>query len=140
MDILFVSPDYFDDRPKPCMNGWGKRYIAVNPVGDVLPCPTAGEIRGMKFDNVAEHDLAWIWKNSESFNRYRGTAWMPEPCQSCDRRDIDFGGCRCQAAMLTGDAGNTDPVCGLSPQHEIVTGILAQMAMKRQLLVMRIGP
>ena len=117
MEVLYVIPDYFADRPKPCMNGWGNRYIAVNPVGDALPCPTAAEIRSLRFDNVRDHDLAWIWAHSDAFNRFRGTAWMPEPCRSCDRREIDFGGCRCQAALLTGDAANADPVCGLSPHH-----------------------
>lgn len=117
MEVLYVLPDYFGDRPKPCMNGWGRRYIAVNPVGDVLPCPTAYEIPSMRFDNVRERDVGWIWAHSEAFNRFRGTSWMPEPCQSCDRREIDFGGCRCQAALLTGDAANADPACGLSPHH-----------------------
>lgn len=117
MDVLYVMPDYFGDRPKPCMNGWGRRYLTVNPVGDVLPCPTAYEIPGMHFDNVREHDLAWIWQRSHAFNRFRGTDWMPEPCQSCDRREVDFGGCRCQAALLTGDAASTDPACALSPHH-----------------------
>jgi pyrroloquinoline quinone biosynthesis protein E len=120
MEVLYVLPDYFGDRPKPCMNGWGRRYIAVNPVGDVLPCPTAFEIPSLRFDNVREHDVGWIWAHSEAFNRFRGTAWMPEPCQSCDRKEIDFGGCRCQAALLTGDPANTDPACGLSPQHKKV--------------------
>jgi pyrroloquinoline quinone biosynthesis protein E len=117
MEVLYVLPDYFGDRPKPCMNGWGRRYVAVNPVGDVLPCPTAYEIPSLRFDNVRERDLQWIWANSDSFNRFRGTAWMPEPCRSCEEREVDFGGCRCQAALLTGDAANTDPACSLSPHH-----------------------
>jgi pyrroloquinoline quinone biosynthesis protein E len=140
MDILFVAPDYFSDRPKPCMNGWGRRYIAVNPVGDVLPCPTAGEIRSLKFDNVADRDLAWIWQNSAAFNVFRGTAWMPEPCRSCDRREIDFGGCRCQAAIVTGDAANTDPVCGLSPNHRMISEVLLESARETKPLVFRVGP
>ena len=90
MDILYVIPDYFDDRPKPCMNGWGRQYLTVNPNGGVLPCPTAGEIKSMRFDNVNERSLSWIWANSDAFNRFRGTAWMPEPCRSCDRREIDW--------------------------------------------------
>jgi pyrroloquinoline quinone biosynthesis protein E len=118
MELLFVTPDYYSDRPKPCMNGWGSRYLTVNPIGTVLPCPTAGEIKTLRFDNVREHSLAWIWRESESFNRFRGTEWMPEPCRSCEFREVDFGGCRCQAALLTGDPGLTDPACGLSPHHE----------------------
>ncbi len=125
MDVLYVLPDYFDDRPKPCMNGWGRQYLSVIPNGDVLPCPTAGEIRSLRFDNVREHDLGWIWAYSDAFNRFRGTAWMPNPCQTCDRREIDFGGCRCQAALVTGDAGNTDPVCGLSPHRGLIDEALS---------------
>jgi PqqA peptide cyclase len=118
MEILFVVPDYYSTRPKPCMNGWGARYITVNPEGDVLPCPTASEIPNLYFDNVLTRSLEWIWQSSESFNRFRGTEWMPEPCRNCDFREVDFGGCRCQAALLTGDAGLTDPVCDLSPDHQ----------------------
>jgi len=128
MDVLYVIPDYFDYRPKPCMNGWGKRYLAVNPVGDVLPCPTAGEIRSLSFSNVRDHSLEWIWRDSDAFQRFRGTAWMPEPCRSCDRREIDFGGCRCQAALLTGDPANTDPVCSLSPNRQLVDLALSEAA------------
>jgi PqqA peptide cyclase len=117
MEILFVVPDYYADRPKPCMHGWGSRHLTVNPKGDVLPCPTAAEITGMTFDNVRERSLSWIWNNSDAFNRFRGTAWMPEPCRSCDFREIDFGGCRCQAALLTGDPAATDPICSLSPHR-----------------------
>jgi pyrroloquinoline quinone biosynthesis protein E len=120
MQVVYVLPDYLGDRPKPCMNGWGQRHLTVNPVGDVLPCPTAGVIAGLRFENVRRRSLRWIWEESEAFNHFRGTDWMPEPCRSCERREIDFGGCRCQAALLTGDAANTDPVCGLSPYHETV--------------------
>jgi pyrroloquinoline quinone biosynthesis protein E len=125
MEIFYVLPDYYEQRPKPCMNGWGQRYLTVNPVGEVLPCPTASGIPGLRFDNIRAHPLAWIWHESESFNRFRGTAWMPEPCQSCPQREIDFGGCRCQAALLTGDSAKTDPVCALSPDHERVETVLA---------------
>ena len=118
MEILFVAPDYYGERPKPCMNGWGRRFITVNPVGDVLPCPTAGEIKGLRFDNVKARSLSWIWDQSEAFNRFRGSEWMPEPCQSCEFREIDFGGCRCQAALLTGQAEVTDPGCSLSPYRD----------------------
>jgi PqqA peptide cyclase len=121
MEILFVAPDYYGTRPKPCMHGWGNRHLTVNPVGDVLPCPTAGGIKSLRFDNIREKSLRWIWTESESFNRFRGTEWMPEPCHSCEFREIDFGGCRCQAALLTGDAATTDPACSLSPFRERLT-------------------
>jgi len=124
MEILFVTPDYYSERPKPCMNGWATRFLTVNPVGDVLPCPTASAIKGMGFDNVREHPLAWIWTQSESFNRFRGTEWMPAPCCQCPLREIDFGGCRCQAALITGDATATDPACALSPYREKLTSFV----------------
>jgi PqqA peptide cyclase len=122
MDILYVMPDYFASRPKPCMNGWGRRYLTVNPFGDVLPCPTATAIPGMQFENVRDRSIESIWTGSDAFNRFRGLEWMPEPCRSCDRREIDFGGCRCQAALLTGDPRNTDPACELAPhRHTLLT-------------------
>jgi pyrroloquinoline quinone biosynthesis protein E len=117
LQIAYVLADYYADRPKPCMHGWGRRSFTVNPTGDVLPCPTAGEIPGLTFENIRARPLAWIWSESAAFNRFRGTSWMPEPCRTCERREIDFGGCRCQAALFTGDAANTDPVCSLSPHH-----------------------
>jgi pyrroloquinoline quinone biosynthesis protein E len=120
MEILYILPDYFTGRPKPCMNGWGRRYITVNPSGSVLPCPTAWEIPGLAFDNIREKSLAWIWKESESFNRFRGTEWMLEPCRSCPQREVDFGGCRCQAALLAGNPARTDPACEFSPDHWLV--------------------
>ena len=120
MEILYVLPDYFTNRPKPCMNGWGRRYLTVNPSGFVLPCPTASEIPGLNFESVRQKSLSWIWEASDSFNRFRGTDWMPEPCRSCTQRETDFGGCRCQAALLTGDPSNTDPACEFSPHHRIV--------------------
>jgi pyrroloquinoline quinone biosynthesis protein E len=118
MQIIYVVPDHLGGRPKPCMNGWGERQLTVNPVGDVLPCPTAGAIRDLRFDSVRRRPLRWIWEESAAFNRFRGTHWMPRPCRGCDRREIDFGGCRCQAVLFTGDAANTDPACSLSPHHE----------------------
>ena len=124
MRILFVTPDYYSDRPKPCMDGWGSRYMTVNPVGEVLPCPTAGEIKELRFDNVREHSLDWIWNESAAFNRFRGTDWMPLPCRECEFREIDFGGCRCQAALLAGDASLTDPACALSPYREKLTAFV----------------
>jgi pyrroloquinoline quinone biosynthesis protein E len=128
IDIFYVLPDYYEARPKPCLNGWGQRYLTVNPIGDVLPCPTASSaIPDLRFENVRMRTLDWIWRKSESFNRFRGTEWMPEPCQSCPQREIDFGGCRCQAALLTRNAANTDPVCDLSPNRAIVDAVLAEV-------------
>jgi pyrroloquinoline quinone biosynthesis protein E len=125
IDIFYVLPDYYETRPKPCLNGWGQRYLTVNPSGNVLPCPTASSaIPDLRFENVRGHALDWIWRESESFNRFRGTEWMPEPCRSCPQREIDFGGCRCQAALLTGNAANTDPVCTLTPNHAVVDAVL----------------
>jgi PqqA peptide cyclase len=125
IDIFYVLPDYYETRPKPCLNGWGQRYLTVNPIGDVLPCPTASSaMPDLHFENVRARQLDWIWRESESFNRFRGTEWMPEPCRSCPQREIDFGGCRCQAALLTGNAANTDPVCELSPNRSVVDAIL----------------
>jgi pyrroloquinoline quinone biosynthesis protein E len=125
IDIFYVLPDYYETRPKPCLNGWGQRYLTVNPIGDVLPCPTASSaIPDLRLEDVRTRALDWIWRESESFNRFRGTEWMPEPCQSCPQREIDFGGCRCQAALLTGNAANTDPVCTLSPNRPLVDAVL----------------
>jgi pyrroloquinoline quinone biosynthesis protein E len=128
IDIFYVLPDYYENRPKPCLSGWGQRYLTVNPTGDVLPCPTASSaIPDLRFENVRARALDWIWCESESFNRFRGTEWMPEPCQSCPQREIDFGGCRCQAALLTGNAANTDPVCDLSPNRAGVDVVLRDL-------------
>ena len=125
IDIFYVLPDYYETRPKPCLNGWGQRYVTVNPSGDVLPCPTASSaIPDLRFENVRARDLDWIWRESESFNRFRGTEWMPEPCRSCPQKEIDFGGCRCQAALLTRNAANTDPVCEFSPNRAMVNAVL----------------
>ena len=124
IEIIHVVPDYFGDRPKPCMNGWGRRQLTVDPVGDVLPCPTAREIPSLRFENVRDRPLRAIWEDSEAFNRFRGRSWMPEPCRSCDRRDVDFGGCRCQAFLLSGDASATDPACSLSPHRETLTRLI----------------
>ena len=120
-----VVPDYYARLPKPCVGGWGRRSLNVTPSGKVLPCHAAESITGLEFWSVREHSLADIWKNSPAFNAFRGTAWMQEPCRSCARRDIDFGGCRCQAFALTGDARATDPVCHLAPNHDQIVRLAA---------------
>jgi len=122
MRIDCVVPDYYARYPKACMGGWGRRLLLIDPVGQALPCHAAGVIPGMSFDNVREHSLEWIWRESAAFQRFRGEEWMPEPCRSCERRAEDFGGCRCQAFLLTGDANATDPVCTLAPSHHLVEG------------------
>jgi PqqA peptide cyclase len=120
MRIDCVVPDYYARYPKACMGGWGRRLVLIDPSGQALPCHAAGVIPGMIFDNVREHSLERIWRESTAFQRFRGEQWMPEPCRSCDRRAEDFGGCRCQAFLLTGDASATDPVCTLAPRHHLV--------------------
>ena len=124
IEIVYVRPDYHDATPKPCMNGWGSRQLVVTPAGDVLPCPAAS-VLGLPVANVRELPLTDIWYANEAFTRFRGTGWLGEPCRSCPRREIDFGGCRCQAFQLTGDASATDPVCGLSPDHHLVERLVA---------------
>ncbi len=119
-EILFVLPDYYADRPKPCMGGWGRRTLVVAPDGRVLPCQGAGELPGLRFWNVREAPLADCWHGAPGMNAFRGEAWMREPCRSCPERSRDFGGCRCQAFALTGEAANTDPACALAPRHEVV--------------------
>lgn len=112
-----VIPDYYAKRPKACMGGWAHQFMNITPAGLVLPCHAAQSITGLRFDSVRERSLREIWANSEAFERFRGTAWMPEPCRSCELREVDWGGCRCQAMAITGDAGATDPACELSPHH-----------------------
>jgi pyrroloquinoline quinone biosynthesis protein E len=123
-----VVPDYYARYPKPCVGGWGRRSLNVTPQGRVLPCHAAEQITGLEFWNVREHSLSEIWTYSPAFNAFRGTAWMKEPCASCARREADFGGCRCQAFALTGDAQATDPVCQLSPNHALVEELAAVRA------------
>ena len=132
MELLFVLPDYYADRPKACMSGWGRRYLLVSPDGLALPCHLAHTLPGLTFDNVQEHSLAEIWHQSSGLSAFRGEAWMPEPCQSCARRTLDFGGCRCQAFHLTGNAAATDPACGLAPQHDLIRE--ARTAAQEQLI------
>ena len=115
-----VVPDYYARFPKACMGGWGRKLMLINPSGKVLPCHAAEVIPGLEFENVREQSLEFIWQQSSSFQRFRGEEWMPEPCRSCERRAEDFGGCRCQALLLAGDATATDPACSLAPAHHIV--------------------
>ena len=117
LDIDYVIPDYYALRPKQCMGGWGRQFFNISPSGKVLPCHAAESITGLQFDSVRDKSIAWIWDNSPAFNLYRGTEWMPLPCKTCEFREVDFGGCRCQAFALTGSASNTDPACSFSPLH-----------------------
>jgi PqqA peptide cyclase len=126
MRIDSVVPDYYAKYPKACMGGWGRRLMLVNPSGKVLPCHAAEVLPGLSFESVREKSLEWIWQESESFRKFRGEQWMPEPCRSCDRRAEDFGGCRCQAFLLTGNAAATDPACSLAPEHGIVQSAVVQ--------------
>jgi pyrroloquinoline quinone biosynthesis protein E len=123
--IDFVPPDYYARYPKACMGGWGNGLLLIDPAGRALPCHAAGVIPGLAFDNVQERPLAWIWEESPAFQRFRGEDWMQEPCRTCDRRGQDFGGCRCQAMLLTGDPTAADPVCTLAPGRKIVDSIVA---------------
>jgi pyrroloquinoline quinone biosynthesis protein E len=125
MKVLFVAPDYYEKRPKKCSNGWGTTFITVTPEGDVLPCQSAKIIEGLEFPNVREGSLEDIWRHADLFTRFRGTEWMQEPCASCPEKEIDLGGCRCQAFMLTGDAYATDPICEFSPDHHLVDEAIA---------------
>jgi pyrroloquinoline quinone biosynthesis protein E len=136
MEIVYVVADYYEPFPKPCMHGWGARQLTVAPDGTVLPCPAASAISALSLSNVRDTPLAEIWYGSESFNAYRGEEWMREPCRTCDRRTLDFGGCRCQAFLLTGDAAAADPVCSRSPHRDVVDLVLAapgtpEMVMRR---------
>jgi pyrroloquinoline quinone biosynthesis protein E len=124
MQIDCVTPDYYARFPKACMGGWGQKSMLIDPEGRALPCHAAGVIPGLQFDSVGEHSLRWIWEKSGAFQKFRGEEWMPEPCRGCQRREVDFGGCRCQALLLAGDPAKTDPVCELSPDHGIVLAAL----------------
>jgi pyrroloquinoline quinone biosynthesis protein E len=115
--IDYVLPDYYARQPKACMGGWGRQFLNITPSGEVLPCHAAQTIPGLAFDSVRSKPLAEIWVGSEAFERFRGTGWMPEPCRSCDQREVDWGGCRCQALAITGNAAATDPACALSERH-----------------------
>lgn len=126
--LLFVVPDYFEERPKACMNGWGKVFLSIAPDGTAMPCHNAGSLPGLELPNVRDHTVAHIWRDSAAFNAFRGYGWMQEPCRSCDEKGKDFGGCRCQAYLLAGDAAAADPVCGKSPRHETVVQIVRRAA------------
>jgi PqqA peptide cyclase len=120
LEIAFVQNDYLSGEPKPCMGGWGRSYMCINPSGEVMPCHAASVIPGLRFDSVRDSALGEIWRDSPAMNAFRGDDWMLEPCRSCARKEIDFGGCRCQAFMLAGNADEADPICQLSPHHGIV--------------------
>ena len=120
MTIYFVIPDYYEDRPKACMNGWGTIHLTIAPDGAALPCQEVRVIQGLEFPTVREHNLEWLWNDSPLFKKFRGDEWMKEPCRSCGEKEKDFGGCRCQAFLLTGDAANTDPACSRSPHHHVI--------------------
>jgi PqqA peptide cyclase len=128
-----VTADYYATYPKACMGGWGRRLLLIDPAGRALPCHAAGVVPGLVFDNVRERSLEWIWRESPAFQKFRGESWMPEPCRSCERRAEDFGGCRCQAFLLTGDASATDPVCSLAPAHSVVQQSLDAASLKNAL-------
>jgi pyrroloquinoline quinone biosynthesis protein E len=125
--IEFVLPDYYAKYPKPCMNGWGHQQMLIDPAGRALPCHAAAVIPGLELPSARERPLRWIWEDSPAFNRFRDESWMPEPCRNCDRRTRDFGGCRCQAFLLTGDAAATDPVCTLAPAHGVIEDTLERV-------------
>jgi pyrroloquinoline quinone biosynthesis protein E len=128
MDVLFVKPDYFSRTPRACMDGWARRFVQVLPDGTVVPCHAAITIRSLSFERISERPLGEIWESSPAMNAFREDTWMPEPCRSCDRKAIDFGGCRCQAFALLGDAALTDPACTLSPHHDLVRAARARTA------------
>jgi PqqA peptide cyclase len=128
MTIYFVIPDYFEERPKACMNGWGSIHLTISPDGAALPCQEARLMTDLAFPTVRDHSLAWLWNESPTFRKFRGFDWMREPCRSCSEKEADFGGCRCQAFLLTGDACNTDPACAKSPHHGLISKEVAKAA------------
>jgi pyrroloquinoline quinone biosynthesis protein E len=131
--LLFVVPDYFEQRPKACMNGWGSVFLSVAPDGVAMPCHNARNLPGLALPSVTDTPLSDIWQKSQAFNAYRGETWMKEPCRSCDERHKDFGGCRCQAFQITGDAAQADPVCGKSPHHDKVVQLVQQAPAQRHI-------
>ncbi|MGE5469284.1 MAG: pyrroloquinoline quinone biosynthesis protein PqqE [Bacteroidota bacterium] len=140
MTIYFVIPDYYEERPKACMNGWGAIHLTISPDGAALPCQESRLIKGLEFPTVRDNSLAWLWEESPTFRKFRGQEWMREPCSSCDEKEKDFGGCRCQAFLLTGDACNTDPACAKSPHHHLIGEAVAKAhdpARREMPLIMR---
>ena len=137
LEIAFVKIDYYEDAPKACSGGWARSYMCITPTGEVLPCHAAHAIEQLRFESVKNRPLTEIWSDSPGLNAFRGSDWMQEPCRSCPRREQDFGGCRCQAFLLTGDAAATDPVCKLSPRHEVVVHAAAEQVEDRPHLVYR---
>jgi PqqA peptide cyclase len=131
--VLFVVPDYFEERPKACMNGWGAVFLSIAPDGLAMPCHNARDLPGLQLPNVKDVSIADIWQRSNAFNTYRGDAWMKPTCRSCDERHKDFGGCRCQAFLLTGDPAETDPVCSKSAHHEKVVAVVKNAARNRHI-------
>ncbi len=131
--LLFVVPDYFEQRPKACMNGWGSVFLSVAPDGVAMPCHNARDLPGLKLPNVRDMALSDIWQKSQAFNAFRGEEWMKPPCRSCDERHKDFGGCHCQAFLITGDATQADPVCSKSPHHDKVVKLVKQAPTKRHI-------
>ena len=126
MKIYYVIPDYYENRPKACMDGWGKVFLCIAPDGTALPCQAARDLPGIDYPNVRDRDIDWIWRESPAFNRFRGEVWMKEPCRSCPERSKDYGDCRCQAYLLTGDPANADPVCDKSTHHDVVLEAVAR--------------
>lgn len=132
MKLFFVVPDYYETRPKKCMNGWGNVFLTIAPDGVALPCHTARMLPGLAFPSVRESNVREIWYDSEGFNRYRGTGWMKEPCRTCPEREKDLGGCRCQAFMLAQDPAAADPVCDKSPRHAELVATVASLQVQRE--------
>ena len=139
MQIIYVLPDYYEQYPKPCYGGWGSVYVLVTPDGRALPCHGATQIPSLEMVHVNQHPLSWIWSQSPIFNAFRGDSWMKEPCRSCPRKGQDFGGCRCQAFALTGDATNTDPVCSLSPRHDLIVAAQREPARVPEYVYRQVG-
>lgn len=140
MKIYYIVPDYYQKRPKACMNGWGNIFLTIAPDGTALPCHAARQLPGLTLPNVRNHSIEWIWHESPDFNLFRGQEWMKDPCRSCPERFKDFGGCRCQAYLLTGDPRNTDPVCDLSPHHQTVVDAITTAHQQTPLLANKSNP
>ena len=133
MKILYIVPDYYETRPKACMNGWGSVFLTIAPDGRALPCQAAASIPDIEFPNVKDRSINYIWNDSDAFNKFRGFGWMKDPCRTCPEKEKDFGGCRCQAFKLTGDATNADPVCSKSPHHQKLSDKVAGLQDVHQL-------